>query len=44
MSLSGKYANFTLASLVSLHYKMCKDGVKSGTFKLVTSNSENVQN
>ena len=34
LSLSGKLANFTIASLVSLHYNIYKDRVKLVTFKI----------
>ena len=34
LSISGKLANFTLATLVSLHYNIYKDRVKLATFKI----------
>ena len=34
MSLSGKLANFTLATLISLHYNIYEDRVKLATFKI----------
>ena len=34
MSLSGQLANFTLATLVFLHYNIYKDRVKLTTFKI----------
>ena len=34
MSLSGKLANLTLVTLVSLHYNIYKKRVKLATFKI----------